>query len=174
MLSLLIKHDSSKKHCNTTMAYELVIVSEHCNSTMRWVKPLKTMPNISLTPTNSNTRIMATEKICTWWAARPPWAPWPVRYSSRSQIQFKLCLSALSGSKATQSWYDEIKDYNFGKPGFSMATGHFTQVVWKGSNRLGVGIAFANGNRKAVVVTNYSPPGNYQGQFGQHVFAKTC
>ena len=25
-------------------------------------------------------------------------------------------------------WYDEIKDYNYAKPGFAMNTGHFTQV----------------------------------------------
>ena len=30
--------------------------------------------------------------------------------------------------RATKAFYDEIKDYNFNKPGFSMATGHFTQV----------------------------------------------
>ena len=81
--------------------------------------------------------------------------------------------SFFPGSKATQSWYDEIKDYNFNAPGFSMATGHFTQVVWKGSTKLGVGIAFANGGRKAVVVANYSPPGNYMGQFPQQV-PKIC
>lgn len=33
-----------------------------------------------------------------------------------------------AGEKATQMWYNEIKDYDFNKPGFSMKTGHFTQV----------------------------------------------
>jgi hypothetical protein len=78
------------------------------------------------------------------------------------------------GSKATQAWYDEIKDYNFNQPGFSMQAGHFTQVVWKNSKQLGVGIAFANGGTKAVVVTNYYPPGNYQEQFPQNVFPALC
>lgn len=36
--------------------------------------------------------------------------------------------------------YSEIKDYNFGNPGFSQGTGHFTQVVWKGSTEIGVGV----------------------------------
>ena len=32
-----------------------------------------------------------------------------------------------STARATDNWYDEIKDYDFKKPtGFSMATGHFT------------------------------------------------
>ena len=29
---------------------------------------------------------------------------------------------------ATNQWYDEIKDYNYARPGFAMNTGHFTQV----------------------------------------------
>lgn len=55
-----------------------------------------------------------------------------------------------------------------------MAAGHFTQVVWKNSQKLGVGIAFANNGNKAIVVANYDPPGNYQGQFPQHVFEAKC
>ncbi|WP_406276833.1 CAP family protein [Nocardia sp. NBC_00881] len=39
----------------------------------------------------------------------------------------------------TRMWYDEIKDYDFNDPGFRFATGHFTQVVWKASTRLGIG-----------------------------------
>ena len=78
------------------------------------------------------------------------------------------------GSIPTQSWYDEIKDYDFNKPGFSMAVGHFTQVVWKGSQRLGVGIGFANNGNKAVVVANYDRPGNYLSQFAENVLPGRC
>lgn len=45
-----------------------------------------------------------------------------------------------SAEHCVKSWYDEIKNYNFSKPGFSSQTGHFTQVVWKDSIELGVGI----------------------------------
>jgi hypothetical protein len=55
-----------------------------------------------------------------------------------------------------------------------MQTGHFTQVVWRGSTNLGVGIAFGNNGRTAVVVANYSPPGNYLGQFPANVLAFAC
>ncbi len=67
-------------------------------------------------------------------------------------------------------WYNEYDLYNFGNPGFSGATGHFTQVVWKGSKRLGMGFAYGNGRYYAVA--NYDPPGNMQGAFRANVFDK--
>ena len=44
-------------------------------------------------------------------------------------------------TKATISWYNELFDpgYDFDEPGFSKGTGHFTQVVWNGSTKLGMG-----------------------------------
>jgi glioma pathogenesis-related protein 2 len=65
-------------------------------------------------------------------------------------------------------WYSEIKDYNFNKPGFHTGTGHFTQLVWKSSQELGIGIAQAT-NGTWYVVGNYSPPGNIAGQFATNV-----
>jgi uncharacterized protein YkwD len=67
----------------------------------------------------------------------------------------------------TQMWYDEIKDYKYSNPGFSMSTGHFTQVVWKGSQKFGFGVINKNGFTAGVGL--YSPPGNYQGQFPANV-----
>ncbi len=68
-----------------------------------------------------------------------------------------------SCSDAVQAWYDEIKSYDFNNPGFSSSTGHFTQVVWKSSERLGCG--HANG----YISCNYSPAGNMQGDFENNV-----
>ena len=42
--------------------------------------------------------------------------------------------------------------------------GHFTQVIWKSSSRLGVGYARSRGGT-VYVVANYDPPGNFQGKF---------
>ncbi|KAK6199564.1 PR-1-like protein, partial [Scheffersomyces amazonensis] len=41
------------------------------------------------------------------------------------------------GYSPVDAWYNEISLYNFADPGFSESTGHFTQVVWKGTSRLG-------------------------------------
>jgi glioma pathogenesis-related protein 2 len=85
------------------------------------------------------------------------------------------------------SWYDEIKFFQFGFGGFSMQTGHFTQVIWKQCSEIGVGKAsnrllylklcilrnafsyFTYSSGQTYVVTNYNPPGNYTGQFNENV-----
>ena len=59
--------------------------------------------------------------------------------------------------------YDEESLYDYGRPGYSGATGHFTQVVWKGSTKFGIAKASAkqkNGWYGVYVVAQYSPAGN--------------
>ena len=68
---------------------------------------------------------------------------------------------------ATQQWYDEIKDYDFGEPGFAQATGHFTQVVWKSTKKVGFGYA-ANENY-SYICARYNPAGNMEGDFPDNV-----
>uniref|UniRef100_A0A672YVI4 Im:7150988 n=1 Tax=Sphaeramia orbicularis TaxID=375764 RepID=A0A672YVI4_9TELE len=63
-----------------------------------------------------------------------------------------------TGKEAVDSWYGEIKDYSWSNPGFSGNTGHFTQVVWKETTEVGVGVA-TDGN-KLFVVGQYRPAGN--------------
>ncbi|XP_066436116.1 uncharacterized protein [Eleutherodactylus coqui] len=65
----------------------------------------------------------------------------------------------LPGQEPVDSWYDEIKNYDFGRPGFRSNTGHFTQVVWKDSKEVGVGVA-TDGNGLFFVVGQYNPAGN--------------
>jgi hypothetical protein len=61
-------------------------------------------------------------------------------------------------------WINEIKDYRGAKFGEDKAmVGHYTQVVWPGS--LKVGIAKATGRSgDTYVVARYSPPGNWMGE----------
>ena len=58
---------------------------------------------------------------------------------------------------ATDMWYNEVDEYDFSDPGFKSGTGHFTQVVWNDTKKVGFGTA---GN---FVVGRYSPPGNVMG-----------
>ncbi|XP_051513491.1 Golgi-associated plant pathogenesis-related protein 1, partial [Myxocyprinus asiaticus] len=71
---------------------------------------------------------------------------------------FSSATKQLTGKEAVECWYSEIKDYNFEKPGFQSNTGHFTQVVWKSTTEVGVGMA-TDGNT-VFVVGQYSPAGN--------------
>jgi len=73
-----------------------------------------------------------------------------------------------SGDKAVESWYDEIKQHQFGSEPRSMGTGHFTQVVWKKSKNLGIAKARSSSG-KIIVVANYEPAGNFIGQYVQNV-----
>lgn len=77
----------------------------------------------------------------------------------------------LDAKSAVKAWYDEIKFYNYKKPGFGMKTGHFTQVVWKESTELGCGSAKSK-RGGTYLVCNYNPPGNYEGQFKENVLKK--
>ncbi|KAG4077472.1 hypothetical protein HA402_002899 [Bradysia odoriphaga] len=73
---------------------------------------------------------------------------------------------------AIDSFYSEIAHYDFNNHGFSMQTGHFTQVVWSSSVEIGVGIATypdPTYQHRTVVCINYKPPGNVEGQFRQNV-----
>ena len=61
--------------------------------------------------------------------------------------------------------------YNFNYGGFSAATGHFTQAVWKKSTVLGIGRAETTmrGMKCAFIVARYKPTGNKRGQYKENV-----
>ncbi|GLC34467.1 hypothetical protein PLESTF_000535100 [Pleodorina starrii] len=73
----------------------------------------------------------------------------------------------MSCVSATDSWYDEVSQYRFtrrpwtdNRPNF-YNIGHFTQLVWKSSTKLGCGAA--KGRNCYVVACHYSPAGNMIG-----------
>lgn len=77
----------------------------------------------------------------------------------------------MTGQYMTQMWYDEIKDYDFKHGDFSSETGHFTQLIWKDSKNVGIGLAQSK-QGSYYAVANYFPPGNIMGQFKTQVPAK--
>ncbi|HWO22898.1 MAG TPA: CAP domain-containing protein [Kofleriaceae bacterium] len=78
----------------------------------------------------------------------------------------------LDGKSVTAMWYDEIAQYSFKSGGFSMQTGHFTQVVWKETTQLGCAVTSCRG--MDIWVCEYDPPGNVQGMYRQNVLPKGC
>ena len=69
---------------------------------------------------------------------------------------------------AVDGWGNERAKYNFNKPtGFSEATGHFTQLVWKDTTTTGcaaVNCTGKGGMDGFYVVCEYYPPGNIVGE----------
>lgn len=78
----------------------------------------------------------------------------------------------LDAQSVTDMWYREIAKYSFGSGAFSMETGHFTQVVWRGSTQLGCAVATCR--NMDIWVCEYDPPGNVQGEFKKNVQPKGC
>ena len=60
--------------------------------------------------------------------------------------------------------YSEIQYYNFANPEASSGKiGHFTQVVWQATTKVGVGVATMPSEKydhQTFVVAMYTPPGN--------------
>lgn len=78
----------------------------------------------------------------------------------------------LDGQAVADMWYDEVKLYKFPDGGFSMQTGHFTQVVWRETTQIGCGVATCNG--MDIWVCEYDPAGNVDTMYRQNVLATNC
>lgn len=71
-------------------------------------------------------------------------------------------------------WYDEITKYDYNNPGFSEATGHFTQMVWAATTQLGC--AFVQNQIQGAAnygyyyfACEYSIYGNVAGAYSSNV-----
>lgn len=83
-----------------------------------------------------------------------------------------------SPSAAITAWYNENKYYSYSDPKFSPDTGHFTQLVWRSTQKIGCAVVRCNGQQGtpgAFLVCEYSPAGNItnQGYFAQNVLPPT-
>ncbi|CAG9765269.1 unnamed protein product [Ceutorhynchus assimilis] len=68
-------------------------------------------------------------------------------------------------SEPIMNWWNEYRQYKY-PGGFSMATGHYTQMAWDDTKYVGCGYTYfpiSNGNMKyqKIYVCNYGPAGNY-------------
>lgn len=67
-----------------------------------------------------------------------------------------------SPTDVVNSWGNEIKDYNYDKNSCSGVCGHYTQIVWQTTERVGCAKIECDG--MDIWVCNYDPPGNWVGQ----------
>ncbi|KAK3206732.1 hypothetical protein Dsin_020778 [Dipteronia sinensis] len=71
----------------------------------------------------------------------------------------------LSGTRAVQLWVNEKADYNYNSNSCApnKVCGHYTQVVWRNSVRIGCAkVKCSTGG--TFITCNYAPPGNFIGQ----------
>jgi hypothetical protein len=87
----------------------------------------------------------------------------------------------MPGKQAVEGWSAEVACYTFGafattdkcdlqcaKDKYhSDGCGHYTQVVWRASTKIGCGVTTCGGtgfNMHTEVICNYAPAGNFMGQ----------
>ncbi|KAI0433866.1 PR-1-like protein [Xylaria sp. FL1042] len=79
-----------------------------------------------------------------------------------------LALGFGNATASVEAWGEEGREYHYGKPGFSEATGHFTQLVWKNTSDVGCGRRLCDG-KGWYLVCEYWPRGNVIGAFEDQV-----
>jgi pathogenesis-related protein 1 len=88
-------------------------------------------------------------------------------YAPRRDGQFGENLFEISGGRATTAsvvaaWVSEAANYNHETNSCTARCGHYTQVIWRGTRRVGCGVA--RDARREVWVCDYDPPGNIVGE----------
>lgn len=82
-----------------------------------------------------------------------------------------LAAGYANASASVDAWGLEREQYNWNKPGFSEATGHFTQLVWSNTTSVGCGRTSCQGENQTpgwYVVCEYFPAGNIVGDNNQY------
>lgn len=80
----------------------------------------------------------------------------------KSTLKNMPCYNAES-AEPVDTWYNEIKYYDYTDPGFTIGAAHFTQVVWKNSTKMGCGASVKKDGVTYKVVCNYYEAGNVLG-----------
>ncbi|CAL1270672.1 unnamed protein product [Larinioides sclopetarius] len=82
-----------------------------------------------------------------------------------------LTSEPLSAERIVHNWYLEIKNYSFAEPRWRRGAFHFSQLVWRNTSHIGIGIAPVPSEPRLFVVVRYFPGGNsnYPGEFEKNV-----
>ncbi|MNQ92378.1 Cysteine-rich secretory protein family protein [compost metagenome] len=85
------------------------------------------------------------------------------KYGENLFMGHGVVYTALDASKA---WYTEKRMYSYSKIGYNnyQAVGHYTQMIWKNTTEVGVGVAICK-DGGYIFVANYFPKGNYIGKY---------
>lgn len=72
----------------------------------------------------------------------------------------------VSPQKVVDAWGSEVKDYDYAHNTCMQGKmcGHYTQVVWKHTSRVGCAFAVCEDSKEQVWVCQYQTPGNWVGE----------
>jgi pathogenesis-related protein 1 len=75
-------------------------------------------------------------------------------------------LQKISPAKVVDSWGSEKADYDYGKNSCTAGKmcGHYTQVVWRGTQKVGCAVAVCEDTQQQIWVCQYQPAGNWVGR----------
>ena len=76
----------------------------------------------------------------------------------------------LNANSIVDRMYQGVSSYDFSNPGYTSGAGGFTQLVWKGSQKIGCG--YACSGVECYGCCTYYPAGNMLGSFPSNVFPK--
>ena len=76
----------------------------------------------------------------------------------------------------TKAWYNEARNtgYNYANPNFSTDNSHFTQLVWRSTTRIGLGLSMIKFNDQFnafYCVAQYGSAGNVLNGLKENVLA---
>jgi pathogenesis-related protein 1 len=89
------------------------------------------------------------------------------QFSHRPNSPYGENLFEITGAPGTatqvvKAWAAEDRDYDYNSNTCRDVCGHYTQIIWRNTRK--VGCAVARGGGREVWVCNYDPPGNFIGQ----------
>jgi pathogenesis-related protein 1 len=84
------------------------------------------------------------------------------RESPYGENLFEVTGASVSPAEVVNDWAAESRNYEYGSNTCHGVCGHYTQIVWRDTQR--VGCAAARSGRTEVWVCNYDPAGNFIGR----------
>ncbi|XP_020228108.1 pathogenesis-related protein PR-1 [Cajanus cajan] len=69
-------------------------------------------------------------------------------------------------AQAVSAWVEERQWYNYAQNSCAdgQMCGHYTQVVWRSTTKVGCASVVCSGGKGTFITCNYDPPGNYYGE----------
>lgn len=78
-------------------------------------------------------------------------------------------MKEITGKDFADALYKDKENYNFEKPKYLSKASRFTQLVWKGTEKVGFGFTLNKNSKQFFAVAIYYPAGNQLGSYEENV-----